>query len=612
RRQVQQEIQTIQGECSKQEKEWKRTVKKAEEGWENLEKDFERAMEGRIGEVGRRAVGIGEQLESLSRQRDRASEAHDLILYYNDFWRGDTTRLETLRKNGGKEGRLKIAIACRRLVAISKSIQDSGGLDGGEETRDRIEKYCERFEKEILRLFDKAYRKGDPKMMSASFFLTERRHCAQVLLEFNGGNSCVQIFVNQHDFFYSKDRISYAERIEDGVIWESLPFPESLPPKSEPGLTHLYKEIKETVQNEAHIINAVFPNPGTVMSVFLQRVFGQVIQNYLERLLTASTTTSTLAFLRILHLARSQTTQLVEDIKSLEFFRTTTLSSVSPLSPTRAETLLSPTKAEMSIPGVSGQSIGSLTGMLDQIVEEVFVPWMEAEGNRYLEKEVKSLNELYASFLLKFTEWHRQANKTKPSNTLFDRMVNQVSAAAHAAQTSAASSFQTQADSAEYSRFKNLLKISGMSKSEGKEEIVEERVDVKEGDGNLDLERAEKMLKWHAEAVGRMVELSPPGDVPKSSFMLMRLLADSYGRAYIETALDTALASISSYDGKVEPDLKPIAAIRLADMVMHLMQRYVTTALLPLASSSVTVRREMSIYNNHLVVRIEGKINSLL
>jgi hypothetical protein len=34
-----------------------------------------------------------------------------------------------------------------------------------------------------------------------------------------------------------------------------------------------------------------------------------------------------------------------------------------------------------------------------------------------------------------------------------------------------------------------------------------------DGDGELKLEVAERMLKWHAEAVGRMVELSAPSDV---------------------------------------------------------------------------------------------------
>jgi hypothetical protein len=34
----------------------------------------------------------GEQLESIDRLRQRASEAHDLILYYNEFALGDTSR----------------------------------------------------------------------------------------------------------------------------------------------------------------------------------------------------------------------------------------------------------------------------------------------------------------------------------------------------------------------------------------------------------------------------------------------------------------------------------------------------------------------------------------
>lgn len=37
-------------------------------------------------------------------------------------------------------------------------------------TRENIEKYCEKFEKEMLNLFDRCYRKGDPKMMQVCWF----------------------------------------------------------------------------------------------------------------------------------------------------------------------------------------------------------------------------------------------------------------------------------------------------------------------------------------------------------------------------------------------------------------------------------------------------------
>lgn len=36
---------------------------------------------------------------------------------------------------------------------------------------------------------------------------------------------------------------------------------------------------------------------------------------------------------------------------------------------------------------------------------------------------------------------------------------------------------------------------------------------VYESDGVLSLQSAERMLRWHAEAVGRIIELSPSSDV---------------------------------------------------------------------------------------------------
>lgn len=43
-------------------------------------------------------------------------------------------------------------------------------------TRESIDKYCEKFEKDMLYLFDKCYRKGDPKMMHVSLILIQPTH----------------------------------------------------------------------------------------------------------------------------------------------------------------------------------------------------------------------------------------------------------------------------------------------------------------------------------------------------------------------------------------------------------------------------------------------------
>jgi hypothetical protein len=108
----------------------------------------------------------GEQLESIDRVRSRATEAHDIILYYNEFARGETTRLEALRKEG-KEGRAKVAVIARRLLTVAREIE---GVEGSEITKATIEKYAERFEKDMLRLFEKAYLKGEPKAMAVELF----------------------------------------------------------------------------------------------------------------------------------------------------------------------------------------------------------------------------------------------------------------------------------------------------------------------------------------------------------------------------------------------------------------------------------------------------------
>ncbi|GAA5846578.1 hypothetical protein JCM9279_006750 [Rhodotorula babjevae] len=602
-------------------------VRGAKAGFETVNSQFQ-ALDGKITSVGRTAVRIGEQLESIDRLRQRASEAHDLILYYNEFAVGDTTRLEKMRKEGGREGRQKVAIASRRLLSLSKEVD---GVEGAENTRETIERYCERFEKDMLRLFDRYYRKGDPKAMA----------------DFNGGQSCIQIYVNQHDFFISKERVQEAAGgLVGGAIWESLPDPDAPAPKDEPGLANLYEEIRITVGQEAQIVTAVFPHPAIVMQVFLQRVFAQVIQGYIETLIQTASSSSSLAYLRILHLARAQTASLVDDLKAHEFFRTTSasasasaLSGTSSLLPSStgsasASQLVSPTSASFAggsgVPGGAGGAGGAaVSQMLDASMEELFVPYME--GARYLDKEGKSLTELYAAKLIRFTNWHRATNKAKPSNTIFDRMVNQLSSAAHQASHPSSSSstsaqpLQPAVEQADKSRLDRLMKFSGLSNiahnssadkhgaggGSGPGE-VDPAMLFEDGDGELSVEVAERMLEWHAEALGRMVELSPAGDVPKNAFTLLKVLADSFGKGYLETALDTAIHQLSLYDGKAEPDLRPIGVIRIADMIMHLWQRYISTALVPLAGTSVTVRREMGIFNNHISVRIEGKVNSIV
>ena len=106
--------------------------------------------------------------------------------------------------------------------------------------------------------------------------------------------------MNQHDFFISRNRVQELSEVESGQLyftfcsvsvnqsqtagllsrWETLPDPDSGPPKKEPGLADLFAEIRTTVAQEAQIVQAVFPNPPMVMQVFLQRVFAQSVGHF--------------------------------------------------------------------------------------------------------------------------------------------------------------------------------------------------------------------------------------------------------------------------------------------------------------------------------------------
>ncbi|POV99427.1 hypothetical protein PSTT_13798, partial [Puccinia striiformis] len=549
-------------------------------------------LNSKITEVGKTAIRIGEQLESIDRVRSRATEAH-IILYYNEFARGETTRLEALRKEG-KEGRAKVAVIARRLLTVSRDIE---GVDGSEVTKATIEKYAERFEKDMLRLFEKAYLKGEPKAMA---------HCAQTLLEFNGGSSCIQIYVNQHDFFISRDRIEAVDYVAEAPMWESLADPNQAAPKTEASLPPCTQILGIRSLKKLRLSKSSF----LIQSWLCKSSYKEFSLSHLEKLISAAQGSSTLALLRVLALARSSTAQLVNDIKAHDFFR-----SSSSISSSTSETYVLASRggddAEVETKASAGViqtvhgalGISALSSMLDQQLDELF--GQHLDNSRYVERECKSLTELYASYLLQFAKWHRATNVAKPTNTntIFDRMVNQIASSA----TGPPGTTQT-------SGLKSLLKLSGISADDPAVPLTEERPaspELCESDGELDLDVAEKLLTWHAESVGRMIELSSPSEVPKNVFSLLKTLSESFCKAYIETALETSLAQFSSYDLKAEPSLKPMTVIRTADMAMHLWQRYVTTAIVPLAASSVNIRREMSIFNNQTLVRIENKINSV-
>jgi exocyst complex component 5 len=116
----------------------------------------------------------------------------------------------------------------------------------------------------------------------------------------------------------------------------------------------------------------------------------------MEQLLHKGSDISDLAYLRILQLVHFQTSALVEDLKSHE------LPHMSPRTPYEA------TEFRRSLAGsapVTGPSTSAaISTMLETAMEELFVSY--TEGQRYMERECKSLMFLYDMLLAKFSRFH--------------------------------------------------------------------------------------------------------------------------------------------------------------------------------------------------------------
>ncbi|CRK19284.1 hypothetical protein BN1708_012589 [Verticillium longisporum] len=527
------------------------------------------------------AVQIGEKLEDLDKKRRRAQDAIFLIQCWLEVSEtGRLSSLEDIQRIGGAENKVRCAVISRQLMRMSQRLdptswgQTNGSRTNGvtngvsgasrHNTREVLEKFSEGLEQELLKQFNNSYRRQN---------FDDMMECAKVLQDFNGGASVIAVFVNQHQFFIDRDQLITDEVTPDGETWEQLADPDSDPPGVEPSLQSLIDEVKIVMQEESFIIKRAFPNYETVLIKFIQRVFQQSIQQRLELVLDKANTVSSLAFLRSLHSSRAYISTLIEDLKSHGLTE----------HPEPASAQISQT--------------------LDQQMEELFVPYLV--GNSYIDREKKSLEEMYNSLLFKFTAFHA---KRKKAPTGFMASLAQQSTQL---MSSAKDAYLERLDSSELTPTQKtmMLRVAGLSANRDSKNEVE----LTEEDGQLRVQNAKRMMKWLAESVRRTLELGSAVETPKDVNILLNLLLSTMGHVYIETGLDAALDQSSSLENaKTEPDMSFLPTIRPAVTITAIMERFITTILIKLAESNTTVRRNMSSQTRTSIETIEKKTNSVI
>ena len=73
--------------------------------------------------------------------------------------------------------------------------------------------------------------------------------------------------------------------------------------------------------------------------------------------------------------------------------------------------------------------------------------------------------------------------------------------------------FVNQVQSSTNPSLDSLKKLAGLDRKKQEKEEKSMEPEFSEQDGLLQLEIAKRMLKWHAEAIGRAVELTPHADL---------------------------------------------------------------------------------------------------
>lgn len=543
-------------------------------------------LDNTVGDIYTATSSLNNRLEKLAVQHEKSVQSGFLINCYLAFFRkGSCLELEKLWEGMSMERR-RCANVVRQLQTLSRKIEftkdkDPAAADcvqSSNVARDGIDKFAEKLERDLLNDFDNAYRSADLAAMKDS---------ADILTDFNGGGSVIQMFVNQHDYFIVREKLVDTSTADNEQMWMDLSDPDCESMELDNAMQKLSDEIQQVIVTEMEIIKKVFRNSVGILKVFLQRVFAQRIQQQVETYLMTAESKSTLAYMRALHLCYSKVGSLTKSLKD-------------------------------SFSNDITDDEGELAALLDQNFADIFVPYIE--NGRYFETEVKNLNEIIAATLSRFTDLHGQKIQRDQSllsrftsHTLSEGLSNNGSShnlSLNGGSSDRPGSSGTSGDknTGRIGQFMRAVRLERSNSSQSKTAASEfdENEDVPT---DVRLEDIQKILKYTAESVKRDLELAESSQIPKDADVFLKILLDSVGRDVVEVLLDQAVASSNNQEYKHAVDLSFLRVVRQASSFLYLISSMVRTVIAPMLSSHSSLKLKAIETQNAYVKRCEAKMN---
>jgi hypothetical protein len=512
-----------------------------------------------ISNISAKTAPFSDQLELVSAQHEQARLSSFLIKCYLSFlYNGQSHELVKMWDSGNVADRRRCANLVSQLQRLSRRITDSPN----DKCLEEIDKFAENLERVLLTEFDQAYRAADISAMKES---------ADILTDFNGGGSVVQMFVNQHDFFIVQEKLVDMSQMDDMEMWEQMADPESGTPKFEAVTQELVDEISTVTASQTDIVSKVFRNPVMVLKVFLQRIFAQRIQQQLEGFFEYAESASTLAYVRALHICYTKVGSLVKNLK--EAFSHDSL-----------------------------DNDGELASLVDQNFADIFLQYID--NGRYFESEKKNLQEIIATALSRFTEAYNQKKVARDQGFLGRFTSSLDNNSKEREQT------HEKSEKGRIGQFMRAVRLERTnSNSDRRSTQSTDGEDFNEKDMELQYNLVQRILGSFAESVSRDLELAYPSSINANAQELLRLLIEGVGHGYVDVALDDALASTE--DAK-NTNPSYLRVLGIANGAVLLMSQFSKSVLISMANGSDLSQTQIAIQLNKYVANVEEKCTTIL
>ncbi|VVT48466.1 uncharacterized protein SAPINGB_P001793 [Magnusiomyces paraingens] len=555
------------------------------------------ALDDTVGDISTATSQLNGRLEKLSLQYEKSVESSFLInSYLNINKHSSCEGLERLWESNHPADKRKCANVVRQIQILSRKLED---VENGEKSRDIIDKFAEKLERDLLNDFDTAYRSADLVIMKES---------ADILTDFNGGSSVVQMFVNQHDYFIVQENLVDESLVMNDEVWTKICDPEGDYSEFEDTLTKMATGMEDVIMQELQIIRKVFRDPVVILKVFLQRVFAQKIQLQIEAYLKKAESLSSLAYVRTLHVAYTKIKLFTTSLKS----------------------------------AFSKQNIDTndeLSALLDQNFLDNFVPYIE--NGQYFDAELRSLNEVTMQSMAKFTEAHnhklsREQSLLSRFTSSGDKQAGPLPAGTAGAAVSdttlerhgSFSSLNNNSKEKETGRIGQLIRAVRLERtnsdrkpgenhfgmhSSGSSSNLNQYTEYDETDGDIKPEMVRRILSSMAESVKRDLEMSEASRIPGHAKLFVNHLLNSLCKNCIDIVLEEAYQLSLNQEIKSQVDLSYLKLISDASNAIMLMSSMIKTVIYPMVStSSPPMRTVITTLVNTYYQRSETKINKTI